>query len=338
MDPTVSVIIPTYNREALVPRALDSVIAQTFDDFEILLIDDGSTDNTEDVAHRYAERLGDRFRYIRQENAGSSAARNRGIDAARGRFIAFLDSDDEYLPTKLERQLALFNLRTDLGLVYGDFAYIDCDGGHHPSVFDTNSPLAREVPYETVAPGLCVCIGDLFDYLIREYFIATIVGMVRREVLADSIRFPHGLSYAEEWLFYLKVAKACNAGFVDEPLCLHHATAGSLSRTDRHRNTLRERDLLRIMPGELQPLTRQHGLVIRANRAHTCRQLGYDAYRGRRYSEAARNFTEAFASRPSVRTLLDLGHAVVRSATHCLKSRDQVQVSQPAQEPSPPVR
>jgi len=336
MDPVVSVIIPTYNREALLPRALDSVIAQTLDDFEIVLIDDGSTDNTEAVAHRYTERLGDRFRCIRQENAGSSAARNRGIDAARGQFIAFLDSDDEYLPTKLERQLALFDLRADLGFVYGDFAYIDGNGVRHPSVFDTKGPVAREVPCETVAPGLCVCTGGLFDYLIREYFIATIVGMVRREVLADSIRFPRGLSYAEEWLFYLKVAKACSAGFVNEPLCLHHATDGSLSRTDRHRNTLRKRDLLRIMHGELQPLTRRHGLVIRANRAHTCRQLGYDAYRACRYPEATRSFAEAFASRPSMRTLLELGQAAIRSATPFLTNRDQS--SQPTQESSPPVR
>ena len=89
--PTVSVIIPTYDRETLLPRALDSVVAQTFDDWEIVLVDDGSTDNTKAVADRYARRLGDRFVYTRRSHAGCAAARNCGIDISRGRFVAFLD-------------------------------------------------------------------------------------------------------------------------------------------------------------------------------------------------------------------------------------------------------
>ena len=176
--PTVSVVIPTYNRAALLPRALESVIAQTFLDWEIVLVDDGSTDETESVAADYANRLGSRFIHLRQDNAGSSAARNRGIDAARGEFIAFLDSDDEYLPRKLERQIRLFELCPELGLVYSDYAFIDSDGVRHESVFDTKGRLAREVPCTTVGSNLRVCDGTLFDTLIRGYFIATIVGMV----------------------------------------------------------------------------------------------------------------------------------------------------------------
>jgi len=99
-SPVVSVIVPTYNRQALLPRALDSVVAQTFDNWEIVLVDDGSTDGTEDVAARYREQLKERFTYIRQPNQGSSNARNHGMDACNGRFVAFLDSDDEFLPTK----------------------------------------------------------------------------------------------------------------------------------------------------------------------------------------------------------------------------------------------
>ena len=100
-EPTVSVIVPTYNRQPLLPRAIDSVVAQTFGDWEIVLVDDGSTDSTREMADRYSHQLGDRFVYIPQPNRGASAARNRGIDVCRGRFVAFLDSDDEFLPTKL---------------------------------------------------------------------------------------------------------------------------------------------------------------------------------------------------------------------------------------------
>src|SRR3990172_9874024 len=172
--PTVSVVIPTYNRVALLPRALDSVVAQTFTDWEIVLVDDGSTDATSQLAADYARRLDDRFLYLEQQNNGCGKARNRGIDASRGRFVAFLDSDDEFAPTKLQRQLALFELRPELGFVYSDFAFVDLEGAFHPSAFDAKFPLARSVESDRVAPGLYVVGNRLFDRLIRGYFISII--------------------------------------------------------------------------------------------------------------------------------------------------------------------
>ncbi len=292
--PTVSIIVPTYDRAALLPRALDSIIAQTFDDWEIVLVDDGSTDETDSLAWDYASRLGPRFNYIRQSNAGSSAARNRGIDAGRGRFVAFLDSDDEFLPDKLERQMKLFELRPDLGFVYSDFSFIDDDGVRHHSVFDNKAPLAREVSFDELEPGLCVCRGSLFDVLIRGYFIATIVGMVRREVLGPTIRLPVGQSYAEEWLFYLQVTRVCQAGFVNEPLCLHHFVTGSLARTDKHRNLLQNRELLYRIKATFADLSRPQRKAVHRNLARSCRQLGFEAYRARCYRAAGRYFAESF--------------------------------------------
>jgi len=99
--PSVSVIIPTYNRARYVTKAIESVLAQTYHDYEIIVIDDGSTDNTKEVLQPYM----DRIRYIYQQNAGVSAARNTGISEARGEWIAFLDSDDEWLPEKLDVQM-----------------------------------------------------------------------------------------------------------------------------------------------------------------------------------------------------------------------------------------
>lgn len=115
--PTVSVIIPTYNRAHLVTRAICSVLAQTFQDFEILVVDDCSTDNTENVVNSYDD---PRVRFMAHEvNRGGSAARNTGIRAASGEYLAFLDSDDEWLPEKLEKQLELFKATglEKLGLV-----------------------------------------------------------------------------------------------------------------------------------------------------------------------------------------------------------------------------
>ena len=101
--PRVSVVIPTYNRAGTVGRAIASALAQTDQDREIIVVDDGSTDATAAVVAR----LGDAVRYVRQENRGVAAARNRGIREARGAYVAFLDSDDEWLPEKLDRQVTV---------------------------------------------------------------------------------------------------------------------------------------------------------------------------------------------------------------------------------------
>ncbi|MBM2835200.1 MAG: glycosyl transferase [Candidatus Brocadiaceae bacterium] len=94
----VSVVIPTYNRAPYVIMAIESVLAQSYQDYEIIVVDDGSTDGTRDVLEPYR----DRIRYMYQDNKGVSAARNTGIQESRGEWIAFLDSDDEWLPNKLE--------------------------------------------------------------------------------------------------------------------------------------------------------------------------------------------------------------------------------------------
>jgi glycosyltransferase involved in cell wall biosynthesis len=108
-NPTVSVIIPTYNRAGMLKEAIDSVLAQDFTDFELIVVDDGSTDDTPRILRAY----GSKIRVIRQPNQGVSAARNRGIAAASGRFIAFLDSDDLWLPCKLAIQIDFFKKNPD---------------------------------------------------------------------------------------------------------------------------------------------------------------------------------------------------------------------------------
>lgn len=109
--PTVSVVIPTYNRADVLPRAIDSVLDQTFDDFELIVVDDHSTDNTRDVVAHYED---PRIRYERHDvNKNGAAARNTGIERARGEFVAFLDSDDRWLPEKLTRQVATLEAGSD---------------------------------------------------------------------------------------------------------------------------------------------------------------------------------------------------------------------------------
>src|SRR5689334_24122006 len=116
-SPTVSVIIPAYNAAAFIGETLDSVFAQTFADFEVIVVNDGSPDT--EALERELARYPEKLRYIKQENQGAAAARNTGIKAARGEFVAFLDADDTWLPVFLEKQLELLE-RTPADVVWAD--------------------------------------------------------------------------------------------------------------------------------------------------------------------------------------------------------------------------
>jgi glycosyltransferase involved in cell wall biosynthesis len=124
--PEVSIIIPTYNRAALLVEALNSVFAQTYQNFEIIIVDDGSTDGTLSVLNPLVEQ--GLIRYIYQQNRGESAARNHGIVEANGRYIAFLDSDDLFEPSKLEIQVKYLQDHSEIGLVHSGFTKFDNDG------------------------------------------------------------------------------------------------------------------------------------------------------------------------------------------------------------------
>lgn len=123
-NPSVSVIIPTFNRATFVTEAIESVLAQTYRDYEIIVVDDGSTDNTQQVLAAYK----DKIRYIYQENLGLSSARNTGITNAKGKYIALLDSDDLWLPNKLEEQVQILEDNEDTAFVYSNFVFVNETG------------------------------------------------------------------------------------------------------------------------------------------------------------------------------------------------------------------
>lgn len=315
-NPVVSVVVPTFNRERILPRALDSIVAQTFPDWEIILVDDGSTDGTAALAARYSDRLGERFRYLQEAHRGPCYARNCGIDAAVGRFVAFLDSDDEFAPTKLERQLALFHRRPELGLVYSDYSCIDLQGVEFPSVFDSKCRSAREVRATRVGPGEFVCGSDALDVLLGQYFIATITGLVRREVLGTRIRFLDDPAYAEEWLFYAEVLRSSPAGFIDEPLSIHHFTAGSVSRTSSHENTVRLVRTLQEMRRRLKPLTARQDATLRGHLAAACGQLAYDAQRAGSRAASVTQMLRAFRYSRRSKWLIETAKAATSVLWH----------------------
>jgi glycosyltransferase involved in cell wall biosynthesis len=125
MTPKVSVIIPTYNRAHLLPKAIGSVLAQTFGDFELIVVDDGSTDDTAAVVERLED---ERVSYIWQENQERSAARNHGLRLSRGEYVTFLDADDRFFPDKLARQVRFLDKHPDVDMVMSGWVYEDETG------------------------------------------------------------------------------------------------------------------------------------------------------------------------------------------------------------------
>jgi O-antigen biosynthesis protein len=207
-QPLVTVIIPTYNRADLVKGAIESVLAQSYSQWELLVVDDASTDETSTILQGMSD---ERIRYIRHsQNRGGSAARNTGLAQAKGAYIAFLDSDDEWLPTKLEKQVAHFeHLPLNVGLVYTG-ALVVRDGG----VQEEQRPVHR---------------GSLFRQLLLDNVI---VGsgsavMIRSTVLENVPAFDEALPARQDLDFWVRVAQHYIIDFVDEVLLVIYASKQS---------------------------------------------------------------------------------------------------------------
>lgn len=175
MRPFVSVVIPTWNRAALLPDAIESVRAQAYDDMEIIVVDDGSADDTAAVLSRY----GDRIRVLRQDNAGPAAARNRGIAVARGDLIAFVDSDDLWTPDALARRIDAFDRdpATQIALGQTRVTLLRSDAGGAPLSEPVAEPafatlfgaaLCRRQVFESVGlPDTALRTGEDVDWFVR---------------------------------------------------------------------------------------------------------------------------------------------------------------------------
>jgi len=205
----VSVIVPCYNVEPYLKRALDSVFAQTYSDFRVCAVDDGSTDGTLQVLETYA----DRGCFLSQPHAGPAAARNRAIQMSDSPFVAFLDADDEWLPAKLERQISLLKQDPTLGLVCSLCA-IHETGSDRSFIFTTGD-----------VPGP----GRLFEQSVRDGFVRTPTVVVRRRCLEEVGLFNESLAVSEDRNLWLRIAARWRIAFLPEVLAVVHKRPGSLS-------------------------------------------------------------------------------------------------------------
>ena len=215
--PRVSVVIPTYNCAKFLGRTIDSALRQTYRDFEIIVVDDGSTDGTQALVAAYEESV----RYVYQPNQGASAARNAALSRASGEFIAYLDADDLWRPDKLSRQVEFLDAHSTCGFVHTEVSVID----EQDTVLHTcfNQDTKRPIPQ-----GQCVR-----DLLLRSH-IQTLTVVERRTAFDDAGKFDPRLPIAQDYLHWIGVGlQGYGVGYLPEPLGQYRWRAGSLMSSQR---------------------------------------------------------------------------------------------------------
>ncbi len=214
-DDLVSVIIATYNMGHYLCAAVQSALAQTYPSVEVLIVDDGSTDDTPQIVQQW---IGDaRVRLYRQANAGKARAMNRGFELSRGRFVAFLDADDVWNPDKLAQQMPLFSGRPELGVVYSDY---QCMDGEERPLVKGITPMRR---------------GWVTGSLLIENFVCYSAGVVRREGLERGGGFDEALGMGIDYDLWLRLSAHWQFDFVPQPTVRYRIWAGQMSKNYRKR-------------------------------------------------------------------------------------------------------
>jgi len=207
--PTVSVIIHTYNNEQFIAETIDSVLKQTYNDYEIIVVDDGSVDGTRDALLPYTQKI----RYHYKENGGIASAKNAGIALSKTEYIAFLDHDDLWVPDKLKLQIEYFNKNPQVGLVYAKY-----------TSFRDGKEL-RTKPDKGYS-------GWVFKELLSKSFIQTSTVMVKRECLNAVGPYDESFSLGDEYDMFLRISKKFQCGFIDKQLTRYRVHDTNASKND----------------------------------------------------------------------------------------------------------
>lgn len=311
--PTVSVVIPTYNCAAYLPETLASVRAQTLSDVEIIVVDDGSTDDTRDLL----EGAPSPIVYIRMEHTGRAAkARNRGLLAARGTYVAFLDADDLWDPTKLERQVRLLERETGLGICFTDHVSFGIPGDH-PSAFAGVRPQLAALPKRAVGDGeYVITTPSVLEYHLRRGPIPfwTSAMLVRRRCFDTVGLFKDDAPLDDDTQMWMRLARHFGVAFIDAPLAKRRMRASSLTGSSREmdgfRYSLETLDTLH----QWLNLTRGERRGARVLAARIECAAGYHEFTAGRLAPARRHFWKSLRRGPSARAALYLVAALLPGA------------------------
>jgi glycosyltransferase involved in cell wall biosynthesis len=223
----VSVIIPTYNRAELLPRALESVLAQTYKHVEIIVIDDGSTDSTKAILEKYSKNI----RIIHADHCGTANARNLGMAASEGEYICFLDSDDSYYPYKIEAQVEVIEAHPEIDMISTEVSGIFPDGiadeyhlkNYHPTydkyklTYDTIYSEKTDIRIECVNKIVPLYTGNIFKFALLGTLIMSNTVLFKRKIL-DVVGYQdQRFKYGQDYNFVTRICKCFNVGFIDIP-------------------------------------------------------------------------------------------------------------------------
>lgn len=290
-QPLVSVVIPTYDRAALLRKALESVFAQTWTQYEVIVVDDGSTDSTREIIGQWSDRL----TYIWQENRGVAEARNRGTSAARGEWIAFLDSDDLWLPEKLARCMERVRRAPDTAILFHPMTEID-DAGNR----------VRGRSKRAAA-------GRIVDRLFAHCFVHTPTVVVRRDVLKQAGGFSAELEVCEDYQLWLRIALKHPFVMVPEPLALRRLHLCRLSKSAMHRHTILRAEMLQQFYDDLGGRDALDAGMAARRLARVFCSAGKANLQACRYADAHQMLRRSWAYRPfRVKTAALLAYAAMR--------------------------
>ena len=290
----VSVVIATYNRAAYLRQAIQSVFFQTMTDYEVIVVDDGSTDNTAEVAAGF----GDRIRYLRTDNGGVARARNIGLSLAKGDYLCWLDSDDLFHPSKLALQSAILDRFPETGMVYSEMTAFDNDGNWHEfhlqryhesafgrggvtyeNLFERSIPIreidtvSRALPAEAGWRDRRLYLGNVFDRYVIDTVVFTNSMLFRRSLFDEAGPQRPGFGFFHDLEFALRLTQRQPVCFIDVPLYALRYHPEQISTTVGPRAPWillrKQQDLLRVL--------RTHGFRDRryyeSNKAAIDRQL-----------------------------------------------------------------
>lgn len=244
MEPQVSIVTPTYNRGKFIEASVMSVLEQTVPDWELLIVDDGSTDNTLQILEPYLD--DPRIRYFYQSNQGQSVARNVAIQHARANCIGFLDSDDIWFPNKLKQQLAIFESNPDVHIVHGDEVTID-EQGHEVSRKNMQRYSGRITPQ-----------------LMADNCVSITTALVRRECLLTMGSFDTRYGVADDYELWLRLSARYTFHYEPGEVAGYRVMADQISTDKRRRFAANERiihDFLAAHPSSLSDSERRIGLA-----------------------------------------------------------------------------
>lgn len=286
-SPCVSVVIATYNYGRFLAEAIESVQRQTMNDLEIIVVDDGSTDETPQVLAAITD---PRLRVRRVPNGGVCVARNTALEMARGEFVAFLDADDRWRPTKLERQTAMFKSEPSLGLVFTNMVRFNESGVFPETQFSFLPDLPGIPSRPSAAGGGRVITVDAFESLVllRQFPAWPSTVMVRASAVAG-VEFPPGVHLAEDLHYMLRVYSRVQAGYIEEPLAeLRRHGANATAAVVLLRPVV---DVLTSFAAE--PAARPHMSTLRRRLGREWAGLGHRLFWERKPAEAAGAYIRA---------------------------------------------